>query len=335
MNDELRGQIQKMLEEAARELRGLEFSSFVVGSILPAKIEAEEELLWERNGIARSARSTKQKINRLIGSRLEKKLKKRVSREEPDVLLLFDFNKNRVSVSANPLFVYGRYTKLSRGMPQNKMPNYYESSIEEIVGKVLCAQARGESFKLHGCGREDIDARMLGEGRPFIIEITNPQRRNIDLAPAAREIHLASRGEVEVFGLRSARAWEVAMLKNARPDKTYRMKVIADKKITKKDLSRIEALSGAVIRQRTPTRVAHRRADRVRKRKIKEIRARPLGAREFELEITTSAGTYVKEFVSGDDGRTKPSVSEVLGCRARCAELDVVGVRHGFLSDFW
>ncbi len=335
MNDEMREQIPKMLEEAELELHGIEFSSFVVGSLLPAKIEAEEELLWEKNGIARAAGSAKQKINRLIGSRLEKKFKKRVSHVEPDVLLLFDFQKNKATVHSNPLFIYGRYTKLSREMPQNPMPAYYASSIEEIVGKVLCAHARGESFKLHGCGREDIDARMLGEGRPFILEIANPKTRNIDLALAAHEIHLASRGDVEVFGLRFARAWEVAMLKNARPDKTYHMSVITDKTITKNDLARVEAISGAVVHQRTPTRVAHRRADKVRKRKIRKISARAIGARKFELEITTSAGTYVKEFVSGDEGRTKPSVSEILGCDARCEELDVINVRHEFLSDFW
>jgi tRNA pseudouridine synthase 10 len=28
---------------------------------------------------------------------------------------------------------------------------------------------------LHAAGREDIDVRMLGQGRPFIIEFVNPK----------------------------------------------------------------------------------------------------------------------------------------------------------------
>ena len=29
---------------------------------------------------------------------------------------------------------------------------------------------------LHGSGREDIDVRMLGDGRPFILEFVNPRK---------------------------------------------------------------------------------------------------------------------------------------------------------------
>ena len=29
---------------------------------------------------------------------------------------------------------------------------------------------------LHGSGREDIDVRMLGDGRPFILEFINPKK---------------------------------------------------------------------------------------------------------------------------------------------------------------
>ena len=29
---------------------------------------------------------------------------------------------------------------------------------------------------LHAAGREDIDVRMLGQGRPFVIEFVNPKK---------------------------------------------------------------------------------------------------------------------------------------------------------------
>jgi len=327
--------IPKMIKEAERTLGDFDFSSFVVGCVLPRKVEAEEESCWEKKGISRASANTKHKINKLIGARLEKKFKTRASHAEPDVSLLFDFQKEKVAIHASPLFVYGRYTKISREMPQNPMPNYYESSIEDIVGKVLCAYARGEEFKIHGCGREDIDARMLGDGRPFILEISEPKIRKIDLARAEREISSSADGKVGVSGLRFARAFEVRMVKNARPEKTYFARVITEKEIDNRDIACIEKLEGAAVLQRTPTRVAHRRADKVRKREIKRIYARKKGARELELEITTSAGTYVKELISGDNGRTRPSISEILGCAARCAELDVIKIKHEFLSDYW
>ncbi|GLT99915.1 hypothetical protein SLE2022_173190 [Rubroshorea leprosula] len=39
------------------------------------------------------------------------------------------------------------------------------------------------------------------------------------------------------------------------------------------------------------------------------------------------AGTYIKEFVHGDLGRTHPSVGSILGCRAEILQLDVTDVK--------
>ena len=43
-----------------------------------------------------------------------------------------------------------------------------------------------------------------------------------------------------------------------------------------------------------------------------------------------SAGTYVKEFVHGDLGRTSPSVCSLLGCQADILQLDVVWLFDDF-----
>ncbi len=37
-------------------------------------------------------------------------------------------------------------------------------------------------------------------------------------------------------------------------------------------------------------------------------------------------GLYVKELVSGDEGRTKPNLAENLGVKAKIAELDVIKI---------
>ncbi len=45
-----------------------------------------------------------------------------------------------------------------------------------------------------------------------------------------------------------------------------------------------------------------------------------------EMEIRCQGGLYVKELVSGDEGRTIPSVSDLLGNRAKTIKLDVLNV---------
>ena len=42
--------------------------------------------------------------------------------------------------------------------------------------------------------------------------------------------------------------------------------------------------------------------------------------------LRTQHGTYVKEAISGEDGATRPSLSELLGARCECLELDVTGI---------
>jgi tRNA pseudouridine synthase 10 len=50
------------------------------------------------------------------------------------------------------------------------------------------------------------------------------------------------------------------------------------------------------------------------------------------LLITAEAGTYIKELVSGDGGRTEPSITGVLGMKALCKKLEVTEIEDGFLD---
>ena len=43
----------------------------------------------------------------------------------------------------------------------------------------------------------------------------------------------------------------------------------------------------------------------------------------FKLSLCTQAGTYVKEFVHGDFGRTNPNLCSILGCDVDIMALDV------------
>ena len=82
------------------------------------------------------------------------------------------------------------------------------------------------------------------------------------------------------------------------------------------------------ISQRTPNRVSHRRADLVRKKTIHNIEGNYLKPHLFKCLIETQGGTYIKELISGDNGRTTPSFSSILGFETICKELDVLEIKH-------
>jgi tRNA pseudouridine synthase 10 len=103
-----------------------------------------------------------------------------------------------------------------------------------------------------------------------------------------------------------------------------------DDKITVEDLRLLkEKLTNAMIKQQTPRRVLHRRADLTREKYIYDVRVKKLSPRKAEMKVRCQGGLYVKELVSGDEGRTTPNVSELLNNKAKPVKLDVLNVIMG------
>ncbi|HDI10128.1 MAG TPA: tRNA pseudouridine(54/55) synthase Pus10, partial [Euryarchaeota archaeon] len=194
-----------------------------------------------------------------------------------------------------------------------------------LIGKPALEMTKGKEVKLHGAGREDIDVRTLGSGRPFILEIKKPKLRKINLGELEKRINSESKGKVEVLGLRFSSKSEVKKIKEKRGRKRYRVVFKLDREIKEEDLEKLENLKGRIL-QRTPTRVLHRRADKFREREVYEIVIKEVKGNVGEAEIYCEGGLYVKELVSGDNGRTTPSFTEVLGSKAECLELDVLDI---------
>src|SRR5207247_6190230 len=87
----------------------------------------------------------------------------------------------------------------------------YPTSVEEVIANEVLRESGGTGHALHGMGREDVDARMLGRGRPFIIEIKEPRRRHFDLGGAIAGINAS--GMVAVDGLAPDRGCDVVRWK--------------------------------------------------------------------------------------------------------------------------
>jgi tRNA pseudouridine synthase 10 len=329
-------------DRVVEALDGIEYRTFLIGTRVPPLMAENEEMVWSDLSLD-SAEPIKSEINREVGKAVSIRTGKEADLIMPDILAILDIGSGRVEVQINPLFFYGRYRKLERGIPQTHWDcrtcrgrgcercgytgKQYSDSVEELIARPAVEIFEAEKGVLHGAGREDIDARMIGTGRPFIMEIVAPRRRNVDLQELESAINTSSTGRVEVSLERWSRRGEVETIKSDKGYKKYRILVEIDDPLSQNELqSALEALCGVTIYQRTPQRVAHRRADKVRERKALEIRYAGREGDGFVIELTGEAGLYVKELVSGDSGRTRPSLSGMLGRPARVTRLDVVQV---------
>ncbi len=322
-----------------------DYETFLLGCKVPGRIlEREDNLRAELK--LELGESLKNEISRLIGKSLQTKLERQVSFLNPDLIILLDLERKEASVEAQPIFIYGRYRKLVRGIPQSiwlcnncrgkgceecqNTGRRYSTSIEELVSKPLVELAEGAASKFHAAGREDVDARTLGTGRPFVVEVRQPRHRMLDLDVLRAKVNAYGEGKVEVDALAVSSRHVLRQLKmgSTQATKVYHALVQLEDSLNEEQLRSLEgSFLNALIHQRTPTRVLHRRADRVRARKIYSVKLSATDdPKRFDLVAETQGGLYVKEFISGDGGRTRPSLSEVLGKPVRCIELDVMSV---------
>ncbi len=334
--DNIFKELEEIADKTIDRLKPVDFKTLVVGTKMSHEFTLREETLWEDIEIE-FCEPLKSELNRELGKLVLKKLHQIKGRagnrrfpefepENPDVVILLDLENKDTRIDINPLFVFGKYKKLVRGLPQTKWETYKET-VEDIMAKSFMKETEGREHAFHGCGREDIDARCL-DWRPFVFEVTKPKKRDLDLEKIEKEINKSKK--VQVSDLRFSNKEEVRELKAAKPDKTYRILVSFEKPVTEKDLEKLKKLKGKTIQQQTPNRVLHRRADKTRPRKVKEISwtilKKPKGSKQVEFEVKGEAGLYVKELIHGDSGRTKPSVAEILGSPAKVEELDVIKI---------
>ena len=176
-------------------------------------------------------------------------------------------------------------------------------------------------------GREDIDAAMLGFGRPFVLELRMPKIREINLTDTEKSINVLNEDRIRVSNLELVPRSRVAELKNTVCDKSYRVDVSIPEELTIESLKNgAQRLKEKLVKQRTPTRVAHRRADLIRPRFVESVNILSFKQGMVELEIRAQHGTYIRELVSGDMGRTVPSFSSLVDGACKVEVLDVLNL---------
>lgn len=321
---------------------GLEFDNFLIGCRLDKELLKKDEEI--NSEIDVDCENIKKEINRIIGLSLEKRYNREVEFETNNILIELNFKKEEptVYIKINPIFIEGKYNKLVRGIPQTKWPcrechgkgceycNYtgklYPESVEEILSDIVLKYTKGRSCKFHGAGREDIDVLMLGEGRPFVLEVVEPKIRNLDLEQIEKEVNEYANGKTKYNGLKYCRRNRKAEIKVSSPDtyKVYEALVKSSGDIKEEDLEILKSLN--LIKQQTPLRVKRRRADMIREKRVIELEPSFIDSKTFKMKIKTEGGLYIKELISSDEGRTSPSVSGLLNTECLCERLDVLEV---------
>ncbi|XP_033733824.1 putative tRNA pseudouridine synthase Pus10 isoform X2 [Pecten maximus] len=239
-----------------------------------------------------------------------------------------------ICCTREPLYIAGRYNKYNRLLSQTPWfvdgVRKSESSVEEKICDHLKKYFKHSDSKFSASGREDVDVLMLGTGRPFVVELLDPHKvtfSKTEVSNIQKEINAAS-SYVQVRDLQIVTKEATSNLKEGEMEKTktYSALCWSAAVMPPEKLKEISAMKNVVLQQKTPIRVLHRRPLATRERTVYTMSAERIDDEHFKLNLETQAGTYIKEFVHGDFGRTTPNMNTLTGMECDILQLDVLSV---------
>jgi len=235
-------------------------------------------------------------------------------------------------IEITPFYICGNYIKLDREIGQTQFSKngvkLSLSSVDEELKnffKNIFMNTTNDLIFSAG-GREDRDVRMLGEGREFIYSIYNAKKHySLDFFKI-NEILNNTLKKVKVKNLRICDKKAFEKLKNTENEKIkiYNAIVWSKEIIDNNICDKINKVENININQITPLRVLHKRVLKTREKVIYKLNIKEIINPHFMiLEVRASAGTYIKEFINGDLGRTFPSLCDIIGNECDIIQLDV------------
>ena len=203
------------------EVKSYQFSTFLIGLRSQKDNLQRERELMERLGS--TARTYKAEFQLRLGTKIETELGYRVDFERPGLTFTINQENMDFSLWVRPVYLKGRYLKRRRGIPQSPWikpgrGKESERSISEYIGQPVCNFFEGKNYNFFASGREDVDALMLGNGRPFYVEVEFPRNRSSDFVRLSKVVSAESMEGVEILDLSIANPAEIEELKNLRSE---------------------------------------------------------------------------------------------------------------------
>jgi len=232
------------------------------------------------------------------------------------------------------IYLGGRYNKYSRELPQTPWvvdgERRMDTSVNELITDVVQKRIFCDKIVFSSSGREDVDVKMLGNGRPFVLEILNPRKvkwNSEEIKQMENEINDSTK-LIAIRNLQVITKRDTLLLKEGEEEKRKRYSAlcIVGRTLLETDIDKLNGLKDIKLSQKTPIRVLHRRTLATRERVLHSIKAQIEDGNQLRIFVETQAGTYVKEFVHGDFGRTIPNLGTLLKTTADILELDVESI---------
>ena len=215
------------IKQILKTIRKIDFDTFAVSIHLNNELIEKEDALWDACGIE-WCETIKSHLSRNIGIEIQKKLKKQVDLQKPDLNILLDFQTNKLMTFTKPIYIKGNCSKFKK-IPilkdlkdDSKTGKAKKNSVQEIIEKPIIKKTFGTNSKFHTIGYESSDFLFSGK-RNFVIEIKNPKKRIFDLKQIESKINKSK--ATKVFDLEFSDRNYMIKLKSKKFQKKCNIKI--------------------------------------------------------------------------------------------------------------
>ncbi len=308
-----------MLSDIYEKSNNVDFKTFNLGIILKNSYLERDDYVKSKFKL-KGIENIKFGISTEIAKKISRRKKSTRVVNEPDLFIQVNFKDESCTIRTKPIFVYGRYSKKIRKLPQKQTSckkcngigchncNFKGlktlESVESKISNFLIKKFDANQVKINWIGGEDQSSLVLGDGRPFFAKILNPKRRNKVL-----------RKSLKLEGISLSELKKIPIPPKGSISFKSRVSIIVDteKPLSISQLKKLDILKNSQILDTTKNK-------RNNQKQIYKISYKKLGRTSFLLDLLLDGGIPIKSFIQTSE--TNPNVSQLLENQCKCKSLD-------------
>ena len=313
------GSLELVLSNIFEKSSHFDFKTFHLGITLKPSFLERDDYLKSKFKI-KGIENVKFAIAKELAKKISRRTNSKRITDDPDLFIQANFKDESCILRAKPMFVYGRYNKKIRKLPQKQglcrscngigchncdfkgIENL--QSIEGKISNLFIKKFDCNQVKINWIGGEDQSSLVLGKGRPFFAKILNPKRRNRILRKTS-DLEGVYLSELQKLSIQP---------KGSIPFKSKVSITIDTKKpISSTQLKKLKILENAEIQDFS-------RDKRSIKKRIYKVGYKKLGKTSFILDLVADGGISIKSLIQQSD--VVPNVSELLENQCECKKFD-------------
>jgi|TARA_B110000014_G_scaffold125866_1_gene86581 tRNA pseudouridine synthase 10 len=313
--DKLNQVVQNMIENST----SYQFSTFLIGSVLKTSISDNDDIVRSKFKI-KGVINVKTHINHEIAKKFSRQTKSKLDIIDPELTVKINFKDESCRIQSRSLFMYGRYTKGRRNIPQKQesckncqgrgcfscdfhgLDNF--NSVEGQIVKFVIKKFNSKQVKINWIGGEDKASLVLGNGRPFFIKIIDPH---------IRKLRIQKQNDLDGIKLHDLRQIKT----QPKESVPFRSKVVA---LVKSELPLEDHLLEKLLMIKNTSLEIHNRGERIVKKSIYDIKYKKSNSNSLKISMFVDGGVPIRSFI--ENSSVQPNLTELLQNRCTCVQFD-------------